>query len=66
MVDTSMGSIERLSYKWLKESPRRGVDEALARRWSDEASMNSSIVEGACKIRMFKRSTQVCNSEFQL
>jgi hypothetical protein len=43
-----------------------GVGETLDRRWSGEASPNSSKVGGAYETGVFKRSTHVCNSGLQL
>jgi hypothetical protein len=43
-----------------------GVGETLDQRWSGEALTNSSGVRGACKTEMFKRSTHICKSWFQL
>jgi hypothetical protein len=41
----------------------RGVDEALDRRWSREASTNSSRMGGACEVGVFRRSHHVCKYE---
>jgi hypothetical protein len=56
--DTTAKVVER-------EHEARGVDEALDRRWSGEASINSSGT-GACKVGVSRRSQYVCKFRLQL
>jgi hypothetical protein len=63
MVDSGMGEDRKAELEVVKREPEGVV---LVRHWTDEASVNSSGVRDACKIRVFKRSTHVCKSELQL
>jgi hypothetical protein len=44
----------------MKDMTPEGVDETLDRRWSEEASMNSSGMERACEVGVLRMSHHVC------
>jgi hypothetical protein len=62
-MDTGMWENRSPELEVVKKEPDGVV---LVRHWTGEASLNSSVVEGACKIGVFKRLTNVCKFRLQL
>jgi hypothetical protein len=58
-MDTGMEEDKTTELEVVGREPEGMV---LVRLWTGEASSNSSGVGGVCEIRVFKRSTHVCNS----
>jgi hypothetical protein len=62
-IDTGMWEDRAPELEVVKKEPDGVV---LVRHWTGEASLNSSVVGGACKIGVFKRLTHVCKFGLQL